>query len=547
MDDPVERKLAEGRERCAERAWTDADRLFTQVDREAGLGAEDLDRLSTCAYMLGDMDRCLDVLRRAHGAHLSSGDSAAALRCAFWAGIHFAERRDVAQASGWLARAARLLDELGGDRVERGYLLLPRMFELEARAELEAAAAVAREAAAIGRRFGDQDLFALAAHAQGQILVEAGRTRDGLRLLDEAMLVAGTGELSPIVTGLVYCGVVLACQLAHEPGRAREWTAVLSRWCEDQPDLVAFSGRCLVHRAEIKQLDGSWDDALEETRRAEGRSIAAGNIAAAGEALYRRGELYRLRGEYEAAEDAYREASRRAREPQPGLALCRLAQGQTAAALAAIRRALAETGGVAGRLRLLPAAVEIMLAGHELDEARAATKELASLIHPDDGAALAATLAHAQGALALAAGEAAAALPALRRAIGLWHEVGAPYQLARSRELAGLACRALGDGDGAALELEAARETHERLGAGPDLQRLAADRRVAAGANGHGLSDRELQVLRMVARGQTNRAIASELVLSERTIERHVSNIFAKLGVSSRTAATAYAYEHRLL
>ena len=543
----AEDALELGRERHTEHAWREAHDLLERADHELELDAADLERLAIAAYMLGDETRYLELLERAHDVSLRAGDPADALRCAFWVGLQFAQRGEIAQAGAWLARAERLADDLGGEPPERGYLLLPRMFELESRGEFESAASTAGEAAAIGSRHGDPDLYALATHAQGQMLISGGQVRDGLALLDEAMLVAAREDLSPIVTGLVYCGVVLACRQAYELRRAREWTAALSRWCDEQPDLVAFSGRCLVHRAEIKQLEGAWDAALEETRRAEERSLAADKTAAAAVAAYRRAELHRLRGEDVAAEREYREAGLRGREPQPGMALWRLGRGERPAAVAAITRALAEAGDVPTRLQLLPAAVEIGLEGGSIDEARTACERLEELVDSGQCPSLDAVLDHARGSLALAAEDPGAALKHLRQAATIWQELDAPYELARTRELIGRGCRLLGDEDGAALELEAAHTIFERLGARPDLARLAAlgDRTTSRG--GHGLTQRELQVLRMVARGQTNRAIAADLVLSERTIDRHVSNIFAKLGVSSRAAATAYAYEHRLL
>jgi DNA-binding CsgD family transcriptional regulator len=542
-----EEELRRGRQRFAERAWREANDALERADLQLVLEGADLERLAVAAYMLGDEHRYLELLERAHDASLGSGDQATALRCAFWASVQFAQRGEMAQAGGWLRRAEQLADELGAERPERGYLLFPRMFELESRGEFEQAASVAGEAVEIGRRHGDRDLYSLAAHAQGHMLVEAGRVREGLALLDEAMLVASREELSPIVTGLVYCGVVLACQQAYEVGRAREWTAALSRWCEEQPDLVAFSGRCLVHRAEIKQLEGSWEDAIAETRRAEERSLAGGNRLAAAEAVYRRAELHRLRGEDAAAEREYRQASLRGREPQPGMALWRLGRGETSAASAAIKRALAELADVPTRLQLLAAAVEIMLADGDLDGARGACDQLESLVEADECPALVATLARARGQASLAAGEPGEALASLRGAAAVWQRLGTPYEHARTRELIGLGCRALGDEDGAALELEAARTTFEELGAKPDLARLEARGAPSAARDSHGLTRRELEVLRLLAAGRTNRAIADELVLSERTIDRHVSNIFAKLGVSSRAAATAYAYEHGLV
>ena len=538
-------ELDRGRAAYASQAWLDAHDSLSAADRSDRLSAPDLDLLATSAYMLGREDEYLVLLERAHGAYLEADEIGRAVRSAVWIGLQFAQRGEMGRAGGWLARAQRLLDH-HPDELERGYLMLSSTFEHEARGELESAARVAGEVVAIAERCGERDLFALAAHLQGQVLIEHGRLRDGLALLDEAMVPAAAGELSPIVTGIVYCGVILACQNAHEVRRAREWTGALSKWCEGQPELVAFTGRCRIHRAEIMQLGGLWSDALAEARRAHDRCIEGQNELAAGEAAYREAEIHRLRGEQKAADRAYREASRRGREPQPGLSLLRLAQGESAVAATMIRRALAETEQPVGRVDLLPACVEIMLAAGELEEARAACRQFDRLVDADEGSALAATLAHAQGAVDLAGDDPDSALPALRRSARLWHELDAPYEVARARELVGLACRALGDEEGARLELEAASLSYQGLLAAPDIARLealtASPVRLA-----HGLTERELEVLRLIAAGRTNKEIAAGLVLSVRTVDRHASNIFTKLGVGSRTAAAAYAHQHRLI
>ena len=386
-----------------------------------------------------------------------------------------------------------------------------------------------------GQRFADADLLAIAVHEQGSMRIRQGEVQAGLSLLDEAMVAVTAGELSPIATGLVYCSVIEGCQRVHELRRAQEWTAALARWCEEQDDLVAFTGRCLVHRAEIMQVRGAWDEALEEARQ------AARTPDAGGQALYRQGELHRLRGEFAAAEQAYREASRHGAEPQPGLALLRLVQSRGEAAVAAISRAVGEASDPLARSRLLPAQVEIMLATGDAEAAALACDELETLAEWMDSHVLGATAAHAAAAVYLAEeDDPLAALMSARGAAEAWQELDAPYECARARELVGLACRALGDEDSAAFEIEAAGETFARLGAAVDVARLEGS------DAGHGLSARELQVLRLVAAGKTNKAIADELVLSERTVERHVSNIFAKLGLSTRAAATAFAYEHGL-
>jgi DNA-binding CsgD family transcriptional regulator len=381
----------------------------------------------------------------------------------------------------------------------------------------------------------------MALHAEGHMLVKGGRVREGLALLDEAMVVATTQELGPFVVGIVYCGVILACSDAFEVARARQWTQALTDWKERQPELVSFTGRCLVHRAEILQLGGSWSDALEQARLAGRRFVDTKNPAV-GVANYRQAELLRLQGEFGAAEDAYREASRFGWEPQPGLAQLRLAQGRIEAALAAIRRANAEATEQVKRAALLPAQVEIALAAGEVGEARAACLELRDLATLYDSAMLAAIVAHAEGAVALAEGDATSALATLRHAQRIWLELDAPYEVARTRELIGQACAALGDDEAGMLELEAARELFERLGAEPDLARVSN-----RSGTTYGLSDRELEVLRLVASGKSNREVASTLVISEHTVARHLQNIYAKLRVSSRGAASAFAFEHKLV
>jgi DNA-binding NarL/FixJ family response regulator len=540
--------LAAGRDAYARRAWEDAHASLRRADRDSPLEADDLSLLATAAYMLGRDDDYLDALERAHRVQLEAGRLPPAVRCAFWIGLNRLLRGETSRATGWFARAQRLLDREEGDRVEGGYLLIPALLEAVAAGDWEAACATAAAAAEVAERFGDADLLALAGHEQGHALVRRGRVEDGLRLLDEAMVAATAGELSPIVTGLVYCSVIAYCRDLYELRRAREWTDALTQWCEQQPDMVAHSGVCLVHRAEILELQGDWGDALEEARRASER-CARGTVnrAAEGQAIYLQGDVRRLRGELGAAEEAYREASRYGSEPQPGLALLRLAQGNHEAAAAAMRRALGETSDPLRRARLLSAQVEILVAAGDDRRARGACRELGEISARHRGAVLEAMAAGAEGAVTLAGGDAGAALATLRHARQLWQELAAPYEEARVRVLAGLACRELGDEDAAALELEAARGVFARLGAAPDLARVDSLSAPPAPADAHGLTPRELEVLRFVAAGETNRAIAARLVLSERTVDRHVSNILMKLGVPSRAAATAYAYEHELV
>ncbi len=387
----------------------------------------------------------------------------------------------------------------------------------------------------------------IALMGRGRTSIFLGRTAEGVALLDEAMVAVTAGEVSPIIAGDIYCSVIEACQEIFDLRRAQEWTAALGEWCEAQPDLVLYRGQCLVHRAEIMQLHGTWSDAMHEAERACERLAQPPGQPAIGAALYQVAELHRLRGEFVKAEDAYRRASQHGREPQPGLALLRLAQGQVDAARATIRRVVDEAQDRVTRSRLLAPYVEILLASGDVDAARAAADELSEIASNLDAPLLRAAAAHSQGAVLLAEEDAPAALAALRDAGAAWQELEAPCEAARVRVLVGLACRRLGDEDTAAMELDAARQAFGELGAAPDLAHVRELSREAVPGDAGGLTSREVEVLRLVATGKTNRAIADELFISEKTVARHISNIFTKLGLSSRSAATAYTYEHGLV
>jgi DNA-binding CsgD family transcriptional regulator len=540
--------LERGRQFFARSDWQAAYDALTAADLVSPLEPAALDLLAQAAYMLGRDDEYVGALERAYRAHLQADAPLPAVRSAFWIGHSWLFRGQLGPALGWFARAERLLDRQERDVVERGYVLVAKMLDHLMNGDVSGAHDTAAEIVGIGERFGDKDLVALGMMEQGHALVTLGRLDEGVRLIDETMVAVTSGELSPIVAGIVYCNTIAICRDVYQVRRVREWTAALTRWCALQPDMVAHKGVCLVHRAEVMTLSGAWDDALEELRRF-GEHFTAGtlNRLSRGDAAYREGEVRRLRAEFDLAEEAYRTASALGREPLPGLALMRLAQGRPDAAAATIRRAVSESPRGLPRVALLPAYIEVMLADGDVEAAAVGSREFDEIAARQGSELIDAMSGQARGALCLAQGDAYAALTALRRALGIWQELEAPYDAARTRTLIGQACQMLGDDEAAALELRAARDTLAELGATIDLAALVPRGEALAPAPLRGLTPREREVLQLVATGKSNREISAVLVLSEHTVARHLQNIFAKLGVSSRTAASAFAYRHGLV
>jgi ATP/maltotriose-dependent transcriptional regulator MalT len=537
--------LDRGRAAFDERAWETAYQCLSAADGRCALDPGDLDTLAMAAYLSGHTDDCLDVLLRAYSAYIEADDIPRAASCAYWRSFALINRGEHAQIRGWLSRTLKLLDDSGIDCVERGYLVMLRSIQMLMHGEAEAALAGMDEVVPVAHRYGDRNLLAMSSLGRGQAMVVLGRPDEGMALLDEVMAAATANELNAVMTGLAYCAAIEVSQNLFDVQRAHEWTKALSTWCDGQPELVPYSGHCLVHRAEVYQLRGDWTDAALAVEVAHERYEKADDWASNGFAFYQEGELLRHRGRLDAAEAAYQEANRRGHDPQPGWALLRLAQGHPSSAASTSRRLVNESGERFHRARMLRAHVEIMLAVEDLAEARRAADELKSICADVAAPMLHAVAARSDGAVLLADGEAAGALRQLRAAAALWRDLSAPYELARTRELIGVALRSLGDIEGATLEFQAAAQAYEHVGAEPDLARVSA--RLGRPVTESVLTAREVEVLRLVASGKTNRAIAGELVLSEKTVARHISNIFVKLGLSSRAAATAYAYEHDLV
>ncbi len=461
-----------GRDAFRGQAWVDAYAQLSVADQGGSLDVEDLERLAMAAHLLGRDDESASLWTRAHRACLRRGDTARASRCAFWLAFELLHRGQSARGSGWVTRAQRLIDEEQLDCVERGYLDFLAALGSAFAGEWRTAYAGFEESAATGVRFSDVDLVTLGRQGQGRALIYLGDTARGMTLLDEAMVAVTAGDVSAVLAGDVYCSVIEACHEVFDLRRAQQWTAALSEWCASQPDLVLYRGQCLVHRSEIMQLHGEWAEALEEAMRACDRLSHPAGQPAIGAACYQQAELYRVHGDVTMAEEAYRRATAGGRTPQPGLALLWLAQGHVAAAATAIRGVLDDAHDRVTRSKVLAAFVEIMVAAGDVAAGRAAADELIEIADGLDVPWIRAVSAHATGAVLLAEGDVGAALAVLRRAWTAWVAVEAPYEAARVRVLVALACRALGDGDTAEMELEAARCAFSQLGAAAELMRL---------------------------------------------------------------------------
>jgi DNA-binding CsgD family transcriptional regulator len=537
--------LERGREAFVRKAWAESYRLLQAAERDAALEPADLERLAIAGYLMGRDDESENAMARAHQAFLDRGEYEGAARAAFWVGFGLIGRGAMAPAAGWLARAERVLDEQQLESVVRGYILIPSAIRCIMQGEPVESDAIFTRAAGIAAQSGDRSLLALARQGSGRARIRLGRITEGVALLDEAMVSVLAGDVLPVLAGDIYCSVLEGCQEIFDLRRAHEWTTSLSRWCASQPDLVRHRGECLIYRAEIMQWCGDWKAAEQDARAA--CDLLPPGRGQAGAAFYRLGEIHRLRGAFPEAEAAYVRANACGRKPQPGLSLLRLAQGDLAHAVASVQSALVDTSARSARARILAAAVEILLAAGNVEGARAAAAELRDTAQVIGTPLLNAVSAHARGSVLLAEGDLAGAAASLQQACEVWRDLDTPYEEAQTRLLMAAVCEKRGDHDGHRLDLDAARRLFTQLTADSAYPRSEQPSGRTQRRTPGALSERELQVLRLLAAGKTNRGIAEALFISEKTVARHVSNIFDKIGVSSRTGAAAWAFHHDLI
>ena len=523
--------------------WGQAYRLLCEEAASGPLSIDGLDSLGTVAYLTGREGEAFDRWTEAHAACLAAGDVPRAARLGLQLALALGFKGDIGRSSGWVARVRQVLDQTA-DCVEHGYLeYAAGMCRIFADGDLPGAREAFARAAKVAERFGDRELRTLANLGVGRCVIYLGDVAEGVSLLDEAMVSVEADEVSPVVAGDAYCTVIDGCHELFDVRRCEAWSESFTRWCDAQPDLVLYRGHCLLHRAELLQLHGRWAQGVAFAREACERLAEPVNDLVLGGAHYVEAELRRLRGEFADAEQGYERAHQAGCDPHPGLSLLRLAQGRIDSASAGVRRVLAESEDPIRRAKVLGPFAEIMLAAGDAAGASAAVHELAGIALEFGSPFLRAQAAQLTGATRLAQGDPTGALVSLRAALSGWTELDAPYDAARTRLLIGDACDAVGDGDGAAMERRAARAALDRLAA---ESRVFGTTTTTPPAPPAGLSDREVEVLVLVAEGRTNRAIAEALFISEKTVTSHLSHIFTKLGVSSRAAATAFAYEHGL-
>ncbi|WP_430298231.1 response regulator transcription factor [Sinomonas sp. B1-1] len=526
--------------------WRSACEEFRSAGGVEGLEVDDLERFAECAQIAGFRQEAIAALERSFALRMRAGKIREASASAFWLWEAYVLNGEFARGGGWMAKARQLAQGAGAGNAP-GWPLIAEAYGLIGSGAYEAALPVLQQAREVAMATGDADLHAFSTLLGGRALLKSGQRREGLERLDEAMLGVLSGKTSPRVTSLLFCAAIGTChEEVHDDVRVREWSVALGSWLHRVPPFGRpFYGNCLTYRAADLRLAGRWREALAALEEACRLLAEEAGALVVGHAHYERAESHRLLGHAADAEAAYRAAAFSGGPTQPGLALLRLSLGDVPAAAAGILRALSESEARSVRAEVLPAAVTVLLAAGEATKAREAADELAQLAEAFTSDALRAACAAASGEIAIAEQDWRGALPLLRTASNLWRSLAFPYETARTAMLIAKAYRLAGDAEAALIELAFAREVFRGLGAGPDLAEV--ERLLRGDPAPYGLTSREVEVLKLVTLGLTNRAIADRLYLSERTVHRHLSNIFVKLGVASRTEAATCAVDRGIV
>jgi ATP/maltotriose-dependent transcriptional regulator MalT len=523
------------------RDWTSAYRDLQAARERGSLSADDLFALGDAAWWLGLIRETLTVSEECYQRFLEEGRVARAAMNALDIGFAWFMRGDPMIGSAWISRARRLLED-EPECVEQGFLMLVDAGAALDDGDLDNAQVLATQVRDVGRRFSSPTLETLALILEATVLIHRGDVDRGSTLLDEAMLPVVAGRLPPEYAGNAYCQVIAICWELADLTRAQHWTDVLERWCDQLNAAAMFVGVCRIHRVQLLSARGRWTDARREASTACAE-LAEMNTSVVGEAHYALGELNRLGDHHAAAEHEYRRAADHGRDPEPGRSLLHVATGDMASALAGVRRALADTSVVLRRPRLLAALVEIASAAGRLDEADAAAGELEAIASRYGTPGFGAWACHSRGLVLLRRGEPGAAIPRLSEACRRYRDLGAGFDVATVRALLGEAYLAVGD-PCAEVELGEAARAFAALGAERSARRVSEV--VARPPVPGGLTARERDVLVKVAERLTNKETAAALFISDKTVARHLANVYLKLGLSTRTAAAAWAIDQGL-